>query len=76
MAGKIHKANWMHKPWKLLTLWPDWRTLRFWHNRTRRDNRDDTLLLAVVDEFARDVDLDSVESAAFHARRTPEAVGG
>ena len=27
MAGKVHKANILHQPWKLLTLLPDWRTL-------------------------------------------------
>src|SRR5262249_48843788 len=53
MAGKVHKANYMHKPWKLLTLLPDWRTLRVWLNR-RRDNKDDTLLQSVVNEFAAD----------------------
>jgi DUF1009 family protein len=51
MAGKVHKANILHKPWKWLTLLPDWRTVRWWYSR-RRDNRDDTLLLAVIDEFA------------------------
>ncbi len=52
MAGKVHKANILHKPWKWLTLCPDWRTVRFWYSRRRVDNRDDTLLLAVIDEFA------------------------
>jgi DUF1009 family protein len=54
MAGKVHKAAVLHKPWKVLSLWPDWRTLRFWFYRPRRDNRDDSLLLALIDEFARD----------------------
>ena len=54
MAGKVHKANILHKPWKALTLLPDWRTVVWWYFRPRRDNRDDTLLLAVIDEFARD----------------------
>ncbi len=54
MAGKVHKANLMHQPWKLLTLLPDWRTVTWWYFRKRRDNRDDTLLLSVVAEFARD----------------------
>ena len=54
MAGKVHKANLMHRPWRLLQLLPDWRTLSWWYLRQRRDNRDDTLLLSVVEEFRRD----------------------
>ncbi|HEY7328730.1 MAG TPA: UDP-2,3-diacylglucosamine diphosphatase LpxI [Gemmataceae bacterium] len=54
MAGKVHKADLLHRPWKLLTLLPDWRTLCWWYFRKRRDNRDDTLLLSMIDEFARD----------------------
>jgi DUF1009 family protein len=53
MAGKIHKTA-MHTPWRIFRLWPDWRTLRFWYTRRRPDNRDDTLLLGVIDEFAAD----------------------
>jgi DUF1009 family protein len=55
MAGKYHKAAVMHKPWKWLTLLPDWRTMRVWFfSQTRRDNRDNTILQAVIDEFASD----------------------
>jgi DUF1009 family protein len=54
MAGKVHKANLLHQPWKLVTLLPDWRTVCWWYFRKRRDNRDDTLLLSIIDEFARD----------------------
>jgi DUF1009 family protein len=54
MAGKVHKADLLHQPWKLLRLLPDWRTIKFWYLRKRRDNCDDTLLLALIDEFARD----------------------
>src|SRR5579885_2193864 len=54
MAGKVPKADILHKPWKVVSLWPDWRTLRFWFFRPRRDNRDDSLMLAMIDEFARD----------------------
>ncbi len=53
MAGKIQKTR-MHLPWRWLRLLPDWRTLRFWLWRRRRDNRDDTLLLGMIDEFAAD----------------------
>jgi len=44
MAGKIRRGV-MHTPWRIINLLPDLRTLRFWYRR-RRDNRDDTLLLA------------------------------
>jgi DUF1009 family protein len=54
MAGKVHKANVLLHPWRLFHLMPDWRTVRFWYLRKRRDNADDTLLLALIDEFARD----------------------
>lgn len=53
MAGKILKVA-MHTPWRLLRFLPDWRTVRFWYGRSRPDNRDDTLLLGVIAEFARD----------------------
>jgi DUF1009 family protein len=54
MAGKITKAAFMHAPWRVLSLLPDWRTFRFWYSRRRKDNRDDSLLLGIIDEFARD----------------------
>jgi DUF1009 family protein len=54
MAGKVHKADILHRPWKLLSLMPDWRTLCFWYLRQRRDNCDDTLLLGLIAEFERD----------------------
>jgi DUF1009 family protein len=54
MAGKVHKADLLHRPWKALTLLPDWRTVRFWYLRSRRDNKDDTLLLGLIAEFAKD----------------------
>ena len=33
---------------------PDLRTLQWWYRRTRADNRDDSLLLSIIDEFKRD----------------------
>jgi DUF1009 family protein len=51
MAGKIYKTV-MHTPWRVFKLLPDWRTVRWWYGRRRRDNRDDSLLLSVIDEFA------------------------
>jgi DUF1009 family protein len=53
MAGKIAKTI-MHTRWRWLRLWPDWRTVRFWYTRGRLDNRDDHLLLGIIDEFAAD----------------------
>jgi DUF1009 family protein len=53
MAGKVHKVV-IHTPWRALQLLPDWRTIRFWYNRKRADNRDDSLLLNVIAEFAAD----------------------
>jgi DUF1009 family protein len=53
-AGKVHKAQLMYRPWTLYRFVPDWRLLRFWYLTPRGDNRDDTILLALVDEFARD----------------------
>lgn len=53
MAGKINKTV-MYRPWGILGLLPDWRLIRVWYFRKRPDNRDDTLLMAVVEEFAAD----------------------
>jgi DUF1009 family protein len=53
MAGKVFKVA-MHTPWRWVSLLPDWRTARFWYLRARPDNRDDTLLLGIIDEFAAD----------------------
>jgi len=54
MAGKIHKVV-LFYPWSLVHLMPDLRTIRMFipHFLTRRkDCKDDTLLGAVVAEFA------------------------
>src|SRR5438105_3412141 len=53
MAGKIQKSV-IYTPWRIFRLWPDWRTIRFWFFRRRRDNKDDSLLLGMIDGFARD----------------------
>jgi DUF1009 family protein len=53
MAGKVTKAV-MHTPWRLVSLLPDWRTVRAWYTHPRHDNRDDSLLLGVIAEFAAD----------------------
>ena len=54
MAGKIHKVK-LFRPWRWLRYLPDLRTVRMFipHFLTRREDcRDDTLLRAIVDEFA------------------------
>jgi UDP-2,3-diacylglucosamine hydrolase len=53
MAGKITKSV-IYSPWRWFQLWPDWRTICYWFRRKRADNRDDTLLLGMIDEFAID----------------------
>jgi DUF1009 family protein len=53
MAGKIQKTK-MFSPFLFLRFWPDWRTFKFWYFHQRRDNKDDTLLMGVIREFAKD----------------------
>jgi len=53
MAGKIFKSV-IHTPWRVFQLFPDWRMIRFWLSSRRKDNRDDNLLLGLIEEFARD----------------------
>jgi UDP-2,3-diacylglucosamine hydrolase len=54
MAGKVKKFAIMNAPWRAITLLPDWRGIRVWFNRHRPDNRDDSILLNVIDEFVSD----------------------
>lgn len=53
MAGKIDKVV-LFRPYLIWRLLPDWRTLRMWYHHVTRDRKDDTLLLAVIQEFERD----------------------
>jgi len=56
MAGKIHKTV-LFKPWMIVRNMPDLRTIRMFipHFVTgNKDNKDDTLLGAIVAEFARE----------------------
>jgi len=65
MAGKIHKHRFLYAPWRTLQLLPDVRTAWLWLKRMIRKtkNRDDDLLLAVIDEFRKDgMDFDSALS--------------
>jgi DUF1009 family protein len=82
MAGKVHKGAVMNRPWRWIHLLPDWRMVRFWYNRQRRDNRDDSILLGVIAEFAADgiafhsaLDLcpELLVKAGVLTRRTPTA---
>jgi hypothetical protein len=54
MAGKIHK-HLLFRRGAWIEHLPDWRTMRSFYKHfllNRKDRRDDTLLLAVVEEFA------------------------
>jgi hypothetical protein len=56
MAGKFHKTV-LFKPWMIVRNTPDLRTIRMFipHFLThKRDNKDDTLLGVIVEEFARE----------------------
>jgi UDP-2,3-diacylglucosamine hydrolase len=53
MAGKIQKAPLIYRPWKILSLRPDWRCIRAYYFR-KRDQKDDSLILAFMAEFERD----------------------
>jgi DUF1009 family protein len=54
MAGKIHKARLMYRPWLLLSALLEWRFIRGWYLTPRSDNKDDTLLRRLIAEFGRD----------------------
>jgi len=53
MAGKVTKSV-MYTPWRIVQLWPDLRMFHMWYRTCRADKRDDSILLAVIAEFARD----------------------
>ena len=53
MAGKVEKRV-LFDPFRIWKLLPDWRTLHMWYGYCTTDKKDDTLLLAVIREFARD----------------------
>jgi UDP-2,3-diacylglucosamine hydrolase len=50
MAGKFHKHI-LYRPRMLWRFLPDWRAIRFWFFRRRSDNRDDSVLLGLIEEF-------------------------
>ncbi len=51
LAGAVRKTS-MYGRWRLLRLLPDWTSLRLWFGRLS-DKRNDSVLVAVADEFAR-----------------------
>ncbi len=53
MAGKVTKSV-MFTPWRMVQLWPDWRTIHMWYLTCRNDKKDDSLLLGVIAEIERD----------------------
>lgn len=53
MAGKIEKRV-LFDPYRIVKLLPDWRTIHMWFRYAANNKKDDTLLLAVIREFARD----------------------
>ena len=53
MAGKVTKSV-MYTPWRFVQLCPDLRMLHMWYRTCRADKRDDSILLGVIAEFARD----------------------
>jgi DUF1009 family protein len=53
MAGKVFKIQ-IFSPKHWIGLLPDLRMIRFWFFRKRSNNADDTLTLALIDEFARE----------------------
>jgi len=53
MAGKIEKTV-LFQPQRLWRLMPDMRALHMFYTYVRKDRKDDTFLLAVIQEFERD----------------------
>jgi DUF1009 family protein len=52
--GKFFKGNYLHRPWRLFSVVPDWRFLCWFFGRNRKDNGDDSLMLSLIVEFAKD----------------------
>jgi DUF1009 family protein len=53
MAGKVPKSDVLHGRWRVARAFPDWRMIRMFYTRLR-DQRDDSILSSIVDEFAAD----------------------
>ena len=72
LAGAVRKTS-MYGRWRLLRLLPDWTSLRLWFGRLS-DKRNDSVLGAVADEFARHgiIMQDCIQYTAEHL--APEGV--
>jgi len=72
LAGAVRKTS-MYGRWRLLRLLPDWTSLRLWFGRLS-DKRNDAVLGAVAEEFARHgiIMQDCTEYSAEHL--APEGV--
>ena len=52
MVGRVAKER-LYTPWRIVRYLPDWRAVRIWYWRLRRENKQaDTLMRAVADELA------------------------
>ncbi len=52
MVGRVAKTK-IYTPWRIVKYLPDWRALRIWYWRLRKqDKRNDSLLNAIADELA------------------------
>ena len=65
MVGRVKKAR-MYSRWRYFQYIPDWRTLRLWFTRLRRDKRDHAVLLAVADELKKE-GITLIDSTAYCA---------
>ena len=81
MVGRVAKSQ-MHSRWRYFQYIPDLRTLVVWFTRLRHDKRDHAVLLAVVDELAKEgitlIDstryvADQLASEGVMTRRQPTA---
>jgi len=63
MVGRVRKAQ-MYSRWRYFQYIPDWRTLKLWFTRLRRDKRDHAVLLAVADELAKE-GITLIDSTAY-----------
>ncbi len=50
LAGKVWKHELLSR-WRVLRFWPDWRTVRLYLVRCRRNRKDDRMLQAVIEEL-------------------------
>jgi DUF1009 family protein len=65
MVGRVRKSL-VYSRWRYFQYVPDFRTLRIWFTRLRRDKRDHAVLLAVADELARE-GITLIDSTAYCA---------